>query len=59
VIGWSIMHYGLQAPYLALGGLWVLTVIGYLLGPDTKGKELEDLADEALIEDLEPVTNSR
>jgi MFS transporter, putative metabolite:H+ symporter len=39
-IGWAIMHYGLQTPYLALGGLWILTVIGYLMGPETKGKEL-------------------
>lgn len=54
VIGWAIMHYGLQTPYLALGGLWTLTVIGYLLGPETKGKELEALADEALTEDLHP-----
>ena len=52
VIGWAIMHYGLQTPYLALAGLWVLTVIGYLLGPETKGKELEELTDEALSEDL-------
>jgi MFS transporter, putative metabolite:H+ symporter len=51
------MHYGLQTPYLALAGLWVLTLIGYLLGPETKGKELEDLTDEALTEDLVPVTN--
>jgi MFS transporter, putative metabolite:H+ symporter len=51
VIGWAIMHYGLQTPYLALGGLWVLTVIGYLMGPETKGKELEELTDEALAED--------
>jgi MFS family permease len=57
VIGWAIMHYGLQTPYLALAGLWVLTLIGYLLGPETKGKELEDLTDEALTEDLVPVTN--
>jgi len=57
VIGWGITHYGLQTPYLALAGLWVLTVIGYLLGPETKGKELEDLADEALTEDLAPVKN--
>ncbi|MDT5045705.1 MAG: transporter, putative metabolite:H+ symporter [Mycobacterium sp.] len=57
VIGWAIMHYGLQTPYLALAGLWVLTVIGYLLGPETKGKELEDLTDEALTEDLVPVKN--
>jgi putative MFS transporter len=56
VIGWAIMHYGLQTPYLALAGLWVLTVIGYLLGPETKGKELEELTDEALTEDLVPAT---
>ena len=54
VIGWGITHYGLQTPYLALAGLWALTVAGYLLGPETKGKELEDLADEALTEDLIP-----
>jgi putative MFS transporter len=57
VIGWAIMHYGIQTPYLALAGLWALTLIGYLLGPETKGKELDDLADEALTEDLEPVKN--
>ncbi len=55
VIGWAIMHYGLQTPYLALAGLWVLTVIGYLMGPETKGKELEDLTHEALAEDLRRV----
>lgn len=49
VVGWAIMHYGLQVPYLALGGLWVLTIVGYLLGPETKGKELEALTDEALL----------
>jgi MFS transporter, putative metabolite:H+ symporter len=54
-IGWGITQYGLETPYLALGGLWVLTLVGYLLGPETKGKELQDLADEALTEDLEPV----
>ncbi|WP_292988549.1 MFS transporter [Mycobacterium sp.] len=51
VVGWAIMHYGLQVPYLALGGLWVLTIVGYLLGPETKGKELEALTDEALLAD--------
>jgi putative MFS transporter len=39
MIGWAIMHYGLQTP---------LTVIGYLLGPETKGNELDALTDEAL-----------
>jgi MFS transporter, putative metabolite:H+ symporter len=55
VIGWAITRYGLQTPYLALAGLWVLTVIGYLLGPETKGKELEELTDDALTEDLASV----
>jgi MFS transporter, putative metabolite:H+ symporter len=55
VVGWGITHYGLETPYLSLAGLWVLTAAGYLLGPETKGKELEDLADEALTEDLAPV----
>jgi putative MFS transporter len=50
VIGWGITHYGLQAPYLALSGLWVLTLIGYVAGPETKGRELEELADEAFAE---------
>jgi MFS transporter, putative metabolite:H+ symporter len=52
VVGWGITQYGLETPYLALAGLWTLTLFGYLLGPETKGKELEDLADEALTEDL-------
>jgi putative MFS transporter len=47
VVGWGITTYGLQAPYLALSAVWVLTIIGYLAGPETKGRELEDLADEA------------
>ncbi|MCV6982608.1 MFS transporter, partial [Mycolicibacterium pulveris] len=52
IVGWAITRYGLETPYLALGGLWALTLAGYLLGPETKGKELEDLAEEALTEDL-------
>lgn len=52
VVGWGITQYGLETPYLALAGLWAFTLFGYLLGPETKGKELEDLADEALTEDL-------
>lgn len=49
VVGWAIGHYGVQTPYLALSAIWLLTVIGYLFGPETKGKELDDLADEALV----------
>lgn len=54
LVGWAITRYGIQTPYLALSGLWILTIAGYLLGPETKGKELEDLADEAFTEDLRP-----
>ena len=49
VVGWAIGHYGVQTPYLALSGIWLLIVIGYLFGPETKGKELDDLADEVLV----------
>lgn len=52
IIGWGITRYGLQAPCLGLSGLWILTAIGYLLGPETKGRELENLTDGALTEDL-------
>ncbi|WAJ46631.1 MFS transporter [Mycobacterium sp. Aquia_216] len=59
IVGWAITRYGLETPYLALAGLWALTLVGYLLGPETKGRELEDLADEALTEDLVPVETKR
>ncbi|MGH3582448.1 MAG: MFS transporter, partial [Mycobacterium sp.] len=49
VVGWAIGHYGVQTPYLALSAIWLLTIVGYLFGPETKGKELDDLADEALV----------
>ena len=54
VVGWAIAHYGLQTPYLALNSLWVLTIVGYLAGPETKGKELEYRADEAFPRGLWP-----
>ena len=31
--GWGIAEYGLTGPFLATSGLWVLTIIGYLMGP--------------------------
>ncbi len=37
---------GATIPFLISAGLWVLTIIGYLLGPETKGKELEEIAEE-------------
>ncbi len=37
---------GATIPFLLSSGLWVLTIAGYLLGPETRGKELEEIADE-------------
>jgi putative MFS transporter len=47
VVGWGLTHYGLQTPFLVLSGIWVLTILGYAAGPETKGRELEDLVDDA------------
>lgn len=42
LVGTSIAAFGIAVPYLAMSGLWLLTIIGYLLGPETAGKELEE-----------------
>jgi putative MFS transporter len=42
LVGTSIVAFGIEAPYLAMSGLWLLTIIGYLLGPETAKKELEE-----------------
>ena len=49
---------------IAVGGGRVVSiaapaVVGYVIGPETKGKELEDLADEALTEDLVPLKSKK
>jgi putative MFS transporter len=36
---------GPTLPFLISSGLWVLTIIGYLIGPETRGKELETIAE--------------
>jgi putative MFS transporter len=43
LVGWGITQYGPTGPFLATAGLWVLTIIGYLMGPGTAGKELEEV----------------
>jgi MFS transporter, putative metabolite:H+ symporter len=35
---------GATVPFMISSGLWVLTIIGYLLGPETRGKELESIS---------------
>ncbi len=42
-VGLGIATYGPTAPFLATSGLWILTIIGYLLGPETAGRELEEV----------------
>lgn len=37
---------GATIPFLITGGLWVLTIIGYAIGPETSGKELEQITEE-------------
>lgn len=45
LVGVGIDHFGPTIPFLATAALWVLTFVGYLLGPETSGKELEEIAD--------------
>ncbi|MFC5997028.1 MFS transporter [Pseudonocardia hispaniensis] len=42
VVGWAISSFGPSIPYLAMAGLWILTIVGYVLGPETAKKELEE-----------------
>lgn len=41
--GWGIATYGQSLPFLASAGLWLLTIAGYAIGPETAGRELEDV----------------
>lgn len=50
LVGWGMATFGPTIPYLAFTGLWILTIIGYAMGPETAGKELEEISAEALAE---------
>ncbi len=44
LVGWGITEFGGPTiPFLLTSGLWVLTIIGYLLGPETARRELEEV----------------
>ena len=43
LVGWGLARYGPTPPFLATAGLWLLTIIGYWIGPETARKELEDV----------------
>lgn len=44
LVGWGIAEYGTTGPYLGFVALWILTIIGYAMGPETARRELEDIA---------------
>lgn len=47
MVGFGIAYFGSPTiPFLLTSGLWVLTIIGYAIGPETKGKELEEITAE-------------
>lgn len=52
LVGWAISTYGPTVPYAAFTGLWLLTIIGYAIGPETGGKELDELSAEAMGEPI-------
>jgi putative MFS transporter len=43
LVGWGIAEFGPTIPFLATAGLWIGTIIGYLIGPETAGRELEEV----------------
>ena len=42
-VGWGMAEYGPTLPFLATAGLWVLTIIAYWIGPETAGRDLEEV----------------
>ena len=43
LVGWGIVVLGPTIPFLLTGLLWFGTIAGYLLGPETAGRELEEV----------------
>ena len=43
LVGWGIADYGPTGPFLATSALWVLTIVAYAFGPETAGRELEEV----------------
>ncbi|PIB78693.1 MFS transporter [Mycobacterium celatum] len=46
LVGAGITAFGPTIPFLASAGLWLLTIIGYLLGPETSRKSIEQIEAE-------------
>jgi MFS transporter, putative metabolite:H+ symporter len=43
LVGWGIAEFGPTIPFLATSVLWIGTIVGYLIGPETAGRELEEV----------------
>lgn len=43
LVAQGIAAYGVTIPLLFIAPLWLLSILGYLLGPETAGRELEEL----------------
>ncbi|HET9801848.1 MAG TPA: MFS transporter [Candidatus Acidoferrum sp.] len=43
LVGWGIAAYGPTIPFMATALLWIGTIIGYWIGPETAGRELEEI----------------
>jgi putative MFS transporter len=43
LVGVGIAAWGPTIPFLLTSGLWVITIIGYAMGPETAGRELEEV----------------
>ena len=43
LVGLGIAAYGPTVPFLATSALWLLSILGYLLGPETSGRTLEEV----------------
>lgn len=41
LVGWAIAECEPTIPFLATAILWVKTIVGYLIGPESAGRELE------------------
>ncbi len=46
LVGAGITAFGPTIPFLASAGLWLLTIVGYLLGPEPSRKSLEQIEAE-------------
>jgi MFS transporter, putative metabolite:H+ symporter len=43
LVGWGITVLGPTIPFMATAALWLLTIVGYLIGPETYSRELEEV----------------